>query len=306
MTRYVVYTVLTGGYEDILQPLVTDERFDYILFSNDFKNTRIGVWQVRPIPLVVEEKDNKRLSRYPKSHPETLLRDYVASLYIDANIQIADKWVYDRVIELFEKGVEFAGIKLNISKRDCIYEHTIDMCIMGVEHDYVAIRQCHELQKRGFPQHYGLNENNVIYRRHTEHMKKADEEWWWWITNFSSRDQFSYMYCLWKHKIEREYILPESEDARTSQHFNFLAHNCSSSVKSKKYIKKGIQEWLRTKSYTYNEQRYFAKWIEISKGDDPEKQLKRWGLTISIMNIGKIAIEYFNKALNKLTIIKAV
>ena len=77
------------------QPLKEKDCF----ISNDFKETKQGVWTVREIPRIVEN-DNKRLSRYPKTHPETLLADYKASLYIDANIQILDQWVYDRFIEL--------------------------------------------------------------------------------------------------------------------------------------------------------------------------------------------------------------
>lgn len=299
MNKYVIYTIVTGGYDDVLQPLEIDERFDYILFSNDISLPTIGVWKVRTIPIVVQN-DNKRLSRYPKSHPEALLCDYKASLYIDANIQIKDNWIYDRVIELFDNGIEYAGIKMAVSNRDCIYEHAIDMCVMGVEHDYVAIRQCHELWKRGFPRHFGLNENNVIYRCHTERMKQADEEWWWWITNYSFRDQFSYMFCLWKYGITLCYLLPEGEDTRNSLHFNFIAHNSSGNVKAKKYIKKGFLEWLRTKSYSFNEKDYYAKWIELCKRDNPNLFLIWWGIFISIKELGNIMAEYFIKAIHKL------
>ena len=106
MNKFVVFTVLTGNYEAVQQPALTDSRFDYVLFTNDVQSSA-GVWSVRPIPEVITG-DNKRLSRYPKTHPETLLADYKASLYLDANIQIRDQWVYDRVVELYEKGVEFA------------------------------------------------------------------------------------------------------------------------------------------------------------------------------------------------------
>lgn len=46
MNDYVVYTVLTAGYENVLQPLVLNERFDYVLFSNDFSEDSVGVWQI--------------------------------------------------------------------------------------------------------------------------------------------------------------------------------------------------------------------------------------------------------------------
>ena len=103
-SKFVIYTVMVGDYGSIHQPIAVDDRFDYILFSNDINQSNVGIWQVRSIPEVVKN-DNKRLSRYPKTHPETLLSEYDASLYIDANIQIADSWVYKRIIECFEKKI---------------------------------------------------------------------------------------------------------------------------------------------------------------------------------------------------------
>ena len=86
MKKFVIYTVQTGGYDNVQQPLVVDERFDYILFTDSADAKQKGVWQVRSIPY--QNADLTRLSRYPKMHPNELLSDYAASLYIDANIQI--------------------------------------------------------------------------------------------------------------------------------------------------------------------------------------------------------------------------
>ena len=283
MKDFVVYTVLTGGYDNILQPLVVDDRFDFILFSNDFDDKKKGIWSIRSIPKVIEH-DLKRLSRFPKTHPESLLSEYKASLYIDANIQICDQWVYNRFFELYERQIEYAGIKLILTGRDCIYEHSFDMCQNLLEHDYIAIRQCHELYKRGFPRHFGLNENNVIFRIHTERMKKADEEWWNWITNYSSRDQFSYMYCLWHNNVEINYFLPKTEDTRTSKHFNLIDHDGQPNVIKIKVVKRSLIEKLRIKSKSFNKERNLSKWIQIYKSKHPELLLYVDGIFSIIIN----------------------
>lgn len=283
MKAYVIYTVLVGDYDDIMQPVVIDDRFDYVLFSNDIKSENIGVWSVRPIPNVIEG-DSKRLSRYPKTHPETMLSDYKASLYIDANIQIQDQWVYDRFVELYNNKIEYAGIKLVLTGRDCIYEHSFEMCQWLVEHDYVAIRQCHELYKRGFPRHFGMNENNIIFRIHTEKMKETDEEWWQWIINYSWRDQFSYMYCLWKHQIPIIYFLSEGEDARNGEHFKLVVHNSRPDVIKTKVVKRGVFEELRIKSKRYNEAKSLARWHSIYKSNSPVAKLYLDGLFNIIVN----------------------
>ena len=287
MNRYVVYTVMTGGYEEVLQPIVIDERFDYVLFSNDFDSPKEGTWEVRNIPKVLDKEDNKRLSRYPKSHPETLLSEYEASLYVDANIQIADRWVYDRFIELAEDKVQCAGIKLLVTGRDDIYRHAYDMCVMKAENDMNAICQCHALYKLGFPEHYGLNENNIIFRSHTELMRQVDEEWWWWIENFSFRDQFSYMYCLWKYNIKRDFFLPEGLDAHNNDYFAFTHHNNNKSVSRTKWVKTGFFETRRNVNRLRCKEKYdlyCEHWVKICKLPCPQLMLFVWGVYVDIRN----------------------
>lgn len=287
MKKFVIYSVLVGNYDDVLQPAVIDDRFDYILFSNDFNENNMGVWNIKKIPEVVKN-DNKRLSRYPKTHPETMLSEYKASLYIDANIQIMDTWVYDRCIELYNQDIDFAGIRLVLTGRDCIYEHAFDMCQNYYDHDYSVIKQCREMHNAGFPQHFGLNENNVIFRIHTQRMKEADEEWWNWILNYSFRDQFSYMFCIWKHNIPLNYILPEGEDTRNSSHFRLVNHDGRKSVAKVKVVKRSAIEKLRIRSKSFNIQKSLKQWENQYKSSCPVLRLHMDGILSILTNLPKI------------------
>ena len=248
MKKYVIYSVCVGNYDDILQPLVIDNRFDYVLFSNDFEEQQIGVWQVRPIPIPQEisKNDMKRLSRYPKTHPETMLPEYEASLYMDMNIQIKDAYIYERFIELVTKRVEYAGIKH--FRHDNIYDHAFDMVNWNLEHDYNMFRICQYIRHHGYTRNGGLNENNIIFRMHTKKMQKVNEEWWRMIVYFSHRDQFSYMYILNKYRIPIEYFLLPPEFARNSKHLNFNFHD--KRTNSRKYEKIGLFEKIRKKTCT--------------------------------------------------------
>lgn len=285
--KFVVYTVLVGDYDDILQPNVVDGRFDYVLFSNDIHSEKVGVWSVRPIPDVVKN-DNKRLSRFPKTHPESMLSEYVASLYIDANIQIMDQWVYDRFVELYGNQIEYAGVKLVLTGRDCAYEHAFDMCQNYYDHDYKVIQQCHEMYNAGFPKHFGLNENNVIFRIHTKRMKKVDEEWWAWILNYSFRDQFSYMFCIWKYNIALNYFLSKGEDARNGQHFRLINHDGRQSVVKIKVVKRSLVEKLRIRSKSFNVENSLLNWEKQYKSKHPVLRLYVDGVLSILLNFHKI------------------
>lgn len=302
--QFVVYTVMVGKYGEIHQPICVDERFDYVLFSNNFAESHVGIWQVRsiPIPYEIDRLDNKRLSRYPKAHPETMLSDYKASLYIDANIQIMDKWVYDRFINLVDRQINYAGVQLQLTGRDCIYRHAYDVCMVRAENDFNAITELHALYLEGFPEHYGLNENNVIFRMHTEAMKDVDTLWWQWIVNYSFRDQFSYMYCLWKYAIPLEYFLPKGEDARNSVHFRYYSHNNHSDVSKQKWVKCSLLERLRNicRSLSdYHKKYYELEWVCISKLPFPRICLVINGIIAVCVNLPLILVTKSLYYLNK-------
>ena len=94
MNLFAIYTACIGGYDNILQPKAIDDRFDYILFSDEVAKERVGVWQVRHVDYT--NPDKTRIARYVKTHPEELLPEYEATLWMDANIQIVSSKVYGR------------------------------------------------------------------------------------------------------------------------------------------------------------------------------------------------------------------
>ena len=159
------------------------------------------------------------------------------------------------------------------------------MCQWRVEYDFVAIKQCHALHKNGFPHHFGLNENNVIFRMHNERMRAVDEEWWHWITTYSGRDQFSYMYCLWKHDVEINYFLPVGEDARNSDHFRLIDHNSRKNVKRSKTVKLGLFKKLYIKSKSFNTDKSLRHWRKIYESFFPVTALFFDGVITIISSI---------------------
>ena len=57
-------------------------------------------------------------------------------------------------------------------------------------------------EKEHFPQHYGLTENNVIFREHNnKDVIKVMEDWAYMVENYSKRDQLSLMYVCWKNNF---------------------------------------------------------------------------------------------------------
>ena len=121
-------------------------------------------------------------------------------------------------------------------------------------------------------------------------MKKVDDEWWWWILNYSYRDQFSYMFCLWKYNIKRVYFLPEGLDAHNNNYFVFTDHNSSNVVSAKKWVKTGFFEARRNINRNrckMDYDRYCHHWVTMCKMPCPKFLLFFWGIAIDIWNVPK-------------------
>ncbi|MCQ2341412.1 MAG: DUF616 domain-containing protein [Paludibacteraceae bacterium] len=220
MKNYVIYTVLVGDCDELQQPLVTDERFDYIVFSDRHIDEQIGVWHVRAFDYMTA--DRTMLSRYPKVLAHRVLGEYVASLYMDANITIISAAIYDRVVELANRQTVWAGI--NHSYHDCLYKELDWVVAHRLEYAEVCARWQVRLINEHFPKHAGLFENGIIFRTHTPLTAQLNEQWWSLMQQVSHRDQLTLRYVLWRNGVELTYLLPPTHTPRHSTCFAYRQH----------------------------------------------------------------------------------
>lgn len=213
MNKKVIYTCLVGNYDVLRQPLAVDDSYDYICFSNDINEERVGVWQIRPIPF--EHKDKARLSRYVKILPHKALEDYEWSLWMDANLQITRKEFYLIVDSKIEEGGKIYQVNHCIPPCDCTYEEIKRAYQCGRSGLIKTFLQYRRLHKEGFPTHWGLFENNLILRKHVHPLvKKISESWWAEFMAFTTRDQYNLMYVYWKNDFKPELLLCPDKNTR--------------------------------------------------------------------------------------------
>ena len=211
---------MVGGYDQILQPLAVDDRFDFVLFTNDVADPNVGVWQIRPIEY--QNEDNTRICRYVKTHSEVLLPEYEASVWMDMNVLIKTSYLYDCVVRLLEDGIEVSS--MCHPSRCCIYDEAFAVMHMGVEHESVVLKWCRRLRKEKYPVHNGLCETNVMFRKHSKRISDIDAYWWECIEGNSRRDQLSFNYVLWKKNVPCHYLLGEGKSVRNTEHFGIVNH----------------------------------------------------------------------------------
>lgn len=220
MNKFVIYSALVGKYDNILQPKEVDDRFDYILFSNDILEHRVGVWRIRPIDYY--HVDPTRICRYVKTHPEELLPDYEFYVWIDSNVQILTDYIYERALFLFDHQVEVAGMFHPVRK--CVYEEAFAVMNMLVEHESIVVDWCHFMRKERYPRNKGLVETNVLFRRSSKAVQSFNRLWWECIDCYSRRDQLSFNYSLWKSGIPLVFFSGEGKNTRNTEDFKLVHH----------------------------------------------------------------------------------
>ncbi len=229
MNKYVIYTALTGSYDNIMQPKVIAADFDYICFTNNVQISQAGVWKIKKIPPVID--DLQRLSRFPKMHPHVLLSEYEYSVYIDANVCIISNEFYDVVRNKISNRVLLSGIKHPL--RSCVYDEFYNVWLWRKEKDFSIMRKEYRFLKRsGFPRNYGMYEANIIFRNHQDKQIIAQcEQWWLMINTFSKRDQLSYSYTLWSQKIPFDYLCIPGRQ-RENNLYKVIGHSASRKSKN--------------------------------------------------------------------------
>ena len=280
--RFVVFTVITGGFDTVKQPRVLDPRFDYVLFTDSVTSPRRGIWSVREIKY--DCKDLREKSRFPKIHPEVLLSEYETSLYIDGNISITSQYVYDRCVALASAGVEWAGVKHQ--SRDCVYDEMNAIIGLGWVHDYEVLDWYRFLRSEKYPDHNGLLENNIIFRRHTTSVKQIDDIWWWTLEKQRvKRDQFSLMYAIWKiPEVKTAYFLSEDENAwHNTGHFGCESHNPHKRVVRKSLWEKMRDRYVRMFYWGGGWEVFYTHWFDkLLKWPFPHLMMHIWTAWIAI------------------------
>ena len=221
--KRVIYTSIVGEYDNLIQPPVIDDSFDYICFvkKGQRHSEKQGVWRIEEIPF--DCSSNKLLAEYPKLQPHIVLPQYEYSLWIDGNISINDAQLYDTINNKIEEGVMYSGV--NHWGWNCAYEDAVMVAYLNKSSFLDLLRTVLFLKRKHFPRHYGLYETGVMFRKHNEPtMVNFDNLWWYLLRKYARRDQLCHPYCLRKFGIELDYLVPKDYCARNHHFFTYTKH----------------------------------------------------------------------------------
>ena len=192
--KVVVYTCVTGGYDNLIEPKKTPD-VDYICFTDNMDVDPKG-WTLRPIPEELSDLTKVKQQRMVKVLPHRYLKDYDISIWVDGSIEVKDN------VKEFLSWIIYSGYSIFIPThptRNCIYKECGAVKAIRKDTTDLPDKQMKKYKEEGYPEKNGLVQSNVMVRWHNnEDCIKVMECWAEEIRNFSHRDQLSFNYALWK------------------------------------------------------------------------------------------------------------
>ena len=220
--KIAIYTCITGDYDKVEEPLITEEGCDYFLFTNS-KNITSDNWKIIPIPEEIQKlQNNAKINRYIKMHPKELFEGYDYSVYIDGNIKLIST-----ISQFVRKINDKTGFAIHRHcTNECIFNEVKDCRAYGKGNYSKLKKQISRYKNEGFPKEYGMLECNVLVSNlKNENAKKIFDGWWnEYLTSESMRDQIALPYVLWKMKIPVEEIGNLGENVNTNSVIKINSH----------------------------------------------------------------------------------
>lgn len=211
MNNKCIFTYITGGYDNLIEPTVITPEWDYICFTDNptaMKTARNSVWNIFPI----HEKDMKikcpkrRGNAVVMQYHKYLSEQYDTCIIVDGNIRIHTN------LDEFLNSMNYDNniYDLLVPKhpdRDCIYTEAKAIVRLNKDSSTNINKHVNELKKRKYPQKYGLHATSTFVLNMKSHnLKTLFDEWYKSYFEFSSkRDQMTFDYARWvlenKHGI---------------------------------------------------------------------------------------------------------
>lgn len=184
-------TGLYGGY-DSLRSLPADHGFDEAIAVTDDPNLSARGWTTVHVP---SEHGFRLAAKAPKMRPfDFVSRDM--AVWVDASVQIVD----GAFAEFCRSGLEDADLMAwkHPENRDCLFQEAA-YCQDWPQNRKMPLReQTAHYRAEGMPEHFGLYACAILAWRKTEETVAFGTAWFEENRRWSTRDQVSFPYLLWK------------------------------------------------------------------------------------------------------------
>jgi hypothetical protein len=215
-----IYTINTGGYEGNIINLDNRIGLDCLYFTDNWEVIYNCIEQnIIPFYVNTKDKESKLIQRTIKAAPHLYLPyNYDISTYIDGNM-----------VPLIDRKIGFCGNELNSSNTDMIHfchknGHTVEQeCFIIEKFKLETKENIQKIYSIFNKDKFNANECNcsetgILIRKH-KNIEKFSEHWVELIKH-CRRDQASFNYLVWKHKLSAIMLPSNDRPIKIKKHIN--------------------------------------------------------------------------------------
>ena len=222
--RIAVYTCITGGYDNLHEPLIRADNCDYYAIT-DSQLSPASVWKRIHPDLYAEYViglSPAYANRFFRLHPDLLFPDHQYSLYLDGNILLCtDPTEYiNRIYNPY--GMAF----FMHPQRNCVYDEAITCVRQSKDTKEHMQNATNYLRSKGMPENYGLLNTGLIARKHHDlFVKEIMADWWDHYLSYPNRDQVTLPYVLYRHGVHIKDVGILGVGAEFDDGLRIVSHN---------------------------------------------------------------------------------
>ena len=196
--KIAVITSMFGLKTKLKDPSKKFDGVDYIAFV-DRTHEGCVVWEQRnALNFTLDDRFNgRRNAKIYKVLPQMFLPKYDYWFWVDSTHEVI---IHPK--EIIENYLGDSEIGLwKHTDRNCAYKEAEIINQLNYDHKHLISNQINYYLSMDYPKENGLYELPVSIRKNTDNIKILNLRWWEQICRFSSRDQISMPFVLWKTNI---------------------------------------------------------------------------------------------------------
>ena len=224
MTRVIVYSCVTSGYDNIDRAIlrsdpIREDNVQFRLFTDKSPAGSTGVWEVGPLkwhhPVCP-----RRTARYHKCMAHRILPAHDYSVWVDGSQVLKAMRVWEDIVKpMVDRGEDLATFKHPL--RQCVYQEE-RACERHRKDNFDVMRgQMDRYREEGYPVYSGMVETACVVRAETPEIREFSKRWWDEICTDSFSDQLSFNYVCWRLGQSYGHIPGHREE---SSFFDFVSH----------------------------------------------------------------------------------
>lgn len=199
----LILTSNIGGKDNLKDQINIFPNCDYIASVDSYQDVNNWVQHPSFNFSYIDQYQNRRNSKLYKILSSWIFNQYEYIVWLDATQHLK----YNPQ-ELIDKHGNFDYLLFKHNDRNCIYDEIDVVKQLNLDTQDLLDQQYKYYKSQNMPSNYGLYEMGFHIKKVNEKTMNLDLMWFEQISKFSSRDQCSFPFCLWKmeNQIKIKYV----------------------------------------------------------------------------------------------------